>query len=642
MGAGKDDDQVPADPLGPTHTPSSGNKNLHRSGGSWRSGSGDESGPPSGSFWIGRVLGGRWEVKERIGSGGMATVHAGTDRRLGRSVAVKILHAHVAESPEARERLAREARAIAQLKHENVIEVYDYASDDPECTWLVTELIEGKSLRQFLDRYPRPMPEVAAMIVTELLRALRAAHEVGVIHRDVKPDNILVGKEGRPKLSDFGIAKVLNEAKMTVTGNLVGSPSYMSPEQADGLHTDHRTDLYSAGIVLYRLVTGVLPFRGATPLETIRRVSRGEYQDPVEIAPECAGAIAGIIRRALAVDINERYQTAEEMLTDLARVLQDASLSATWEELPKYFSDPEGYQAAIRPRLLKELEARGRALLDAGEEARALDCLNRAMSLGEGNQRTLDLVKELSRRRGRGRFRRVLAASGLALGAVAGVVAVVVVSDLFAPEKQPVPALAARGSEPSPIVEADPPGDPGVEAQPAAPAKVEPDRAGEGARPEVKGEPEGAGPPEMKGETVAKADADPQAEPDPKKEPDPKAETKARPERRTEVKKTPPRRPEPEVTAPAESTPAPPAPAAPTESETPKVGSLQVGTRVWVDVYVDGHKVGRAPDRSLYPLAVGEHNLRAIKPDSNCLPFEHAFTIRPGETTRLRVELVCP
>ncbi|MCA9553365.1 MAG: serine/threonine protein kinase [Myxococcales bacterium] len=275
---------------------------------------------------MGRVLGERWQVHEKIGTGGMASVHLGVDLRLGRKVACKILHPHVAENPDARERLAREARAIAQLKHENVIEVYDYAIDDPECTWLVTELIEGCSLRQFLDRSAKPMPEVAVMITTEVVKALRAAHAVGVIHRDVKPDNILVGVEGRPKLSDFGIAKVLSESRMTTTGNLVGSPSYMSPEQSDGLHTDHRTDLFSIGIVLYRLVTGTLPFRGGTPIETIRRVSACEYVDPTELAPECAGAVAGIIRRALTRELNGRYQSAEEMLADLMKKLRREKL----------------------------------------------------------------------------------------------------------------------------------------------------------------------------------------------------------------------------------------------------------------------------------------------------------------------------
>jgi eukaryotic-like serine/threonine-protein kinase len=630
VAGGKDDIGAP-DPLGPTYspshesgsgpkkTPSFSNASKTPNGGAmWSSG---DVAHPSGSVWVGRVLGNRWQVGDRIGAGGMATVHAGNDQRLGRAVAVKILHPHVAESPEARERLAREARAIAQLKHENVIEVYDYASDEPECTWLVTELIEGKSLRQFLDRHPRPMPEIAVMIVVELCRALRAAHEVGVIHRDVKPDNILVGKEGRPKLSDFGIAKVLNEAKMTVTGNLVGSPSYMSPEQADGLHTDHRTDLYSAGIVLYRLVTGTLPYRGATPLETIRKVARGEYQDPVEIAPESSGAVAGIIRRSLATNINERYQSADELLADLNRVLQDSSLS-TGEELPKYFADPEGYQKALKPRLLKELEARGRALLDAGEEGRALDCFNRALSLGEGTQRTLDLVKELSKRRGKGKIRRLLAAGGLAAAAIAGVATVFVVSDLFAPQKNPAMAAAVpeaakieqRREAPAPKIEPDA----DLEAEPekeAAPkieaAKVEPEKD---AAPKIE-----AAKSEAAKSDAAKGEAA-------KTEPEKDAAPKRDPRRATPKKEVAPAKVETPVVV----------------AELPKHGTLQVGTKIWADVYVDNVKVGRAPERSIYPLPPGDHQLRMIQPDSNCFPFEQAFTIRPGETTRLRVQLVCP
>ena len=445
------------------------------SGGSWGSGGGPTSHRTS-SPHIGRVLGARWLVGERIGTGGMATVHAGTDLRLDRPVACKILHAHVAESPEARERLAREARAIAQLEHENVIRVYDYASDDPECTWLVTELVEGGSLRQILDRHDRPLPEVGVMVVTEVARALRAAHAVGVIHRDVKPDNILVGKEGRPKLSDFGIAKVLNESRMTLTGNLVGSPSYMSPEQADGLHTDHRTDLFSAGILLYRMVTGTLPFRGTTPIETIRRVSRGEYQDPVELAPECAGPIAGIIRRALSVSLDDRYQSADELLRDLGRVLQDAGLSATWEELPRFFADPAPYQAGLAPRLARTYEARGKALLEEGDEGRAVDCFNRALSLGTGDHHTLDLVRALSKRRGGGRVRRLIWASGLAAGAVLVIAGAIAAIDYLA-APQPAPAHAAGGIrvEPLPAERPEPAEEPSAEVplDPSDPEELE-------------------------------------------------------------------------------------------------------------------------------------------------------------------------
>lgn len=563
-----------------------------------RSGAMSSDANPSTPPNVGRVLGDRWEVHEKIGVGGMASVHVGIDRRLERKVACKILHPHVAENPDARERLAREARAIAQLKHENVIEVYDYAIDDPECTWLISELIEGCSLRQFLDRQARPMPEVAVMIVCDVLKALKVAHRVGVIHRDVKPDNILIGQEGRPKLSDFGIAKVLHEVQMTTTGNLVGSPSYMSPEQADGLHTDHRTDLYSAGIVLYRLVTGTLPFRGGTPIETIRKVSAGEYADPTEVAPECAGMVAGIIRRALTRDLNGRYQTADEMLTDLMIVLQDAGLTATWEELPKYFADPEGYQKALKPVLARGLEARGKALLDSGEESRAVDCFNRALSLGEGSQHTVDLVKELSKRRSRTRMRRVAWTVGGAMVGIASIVLLLVGTDLLQGSRG-TPALAAPQPRTEPMpVEVEPP-------PPQTPA------------PPVVADPLVANP----------VVADPAPPPnEPKPEPVAPAPHRVAPKPRRA-------RPRPEP---------PPVISAPKPEPVVLTGTLQVGAKVWVDVYVDGKKVGRAPNRSRYTLPVGTHRVRAEQPGSNCSAFEDTFTIREDTTTRVRLAVSCP
>ncbi len=566
---------------------------------------------PTTSPNVGRVLGERWQVHEKIGTGGMASVHAGIDLRLERKVACKILHPHIAENPDARERLAREARAIAQLKHENVIEVYDYSIDDPECTWLISELIEGCSLRQFLDRHCRPMPEVAVMIVCEILKALRVAHEMGVIHRDVKPDNILIGQQGRPKLSDFGIAKVLNEVGMTTTGSLVGSPNYMSPEQADGLHTDHRTDLYSAGIVLYRLVTGTLPFRGGTPIETIRKVSTGEYIDPTEIAPECAGSIASIVRRALCRDLDGRYQTAEEMLDDIMTVLQDAGLTATWEELPKYFADPEVYQAQLKPVLATELEARGKALLDAGEENRAVDCFNRALSLGEGNQRTVDLVKELSQRRNRSRMRRVAWTAGGALAGIASIIVLLVGTDVLdGPSTNP--ALADPNVHRAQI-RPEPEG-PAFDLTPAA--KLQ-------AAPQIE---------------PAKIEAAPQIEPA-KIEAAPKVETaKVQPR----VKKTHPRRVRKKRTAPVVEAAPKPTPVVKAPVAVAPTGTLQVGAKVWVDVYVDGKKVGRAPNRSRYTVKVGEHRVRAEQPGSNCTAFEGKFTIKAGQTTRVRLPVTCP
>lgn len=564
---------------------------------------GQASGAPP-AFFVGRILGDRWEVKQRIGIGGMASVHEGMDMRLERPVAVKILHPHVAENPDSRERLGREARAIAQLKHENIIEVYDYSSDDTDCTWLVTELIDGASLRQILDRIERPMPEVAVMIVTEVVRALRAAHGNGIVHRDVKPDNILVGKGGRPKLSDFGIAQIVNEHRMTMTGNLVGSPSYMSPEQANGKRTDHRTDLFSAGILLYRMVTGTLPFRGQTAIETIRKVSLGEFTDPVELEAGCQGAVAGIIRRSLAQDLNERYQTADELLADLQTVLQDSGLAATWEELPKFFADPTGYQKALKPRLARELETRGQALLNNGEEGRAVDCFNRAMSLGEGTQRTMDIVRELSKRRGKGRVKRIVRDVSIAVAAVALVSVVLLVTDRLMSSDAAVP-------ETHPILEAQPP-----PTQPIA----------------VKEEPK----PEPVIEPVAKV------EEAPAKVEEPVATKRGGRRSRKERAESASSEREPERKSSIIAAGLPPAETAPEKVETPKTalyGTLQLGGNVWFDVYVDGQKLGRVPDQSKYPLVPGIHKLRAIKPD--CEPVEQEFTIEPGETHRLKLKIEC-
>ncbi|MCK6544337.1 protein kinase [Myxococcota bacterium] len=600
-------------------------------------------------MFVGRVLSDRWEVGQRIGLGGMASVHEGMDHKLERAVAIKILHPHVAENPDSRERLAREARAIAQLKHENVIEVYDYAIDDPECTWLVSELIDGPSLRQILDRVEKPMPEVAVMIVTEIVRALRAAHAMGIVHRDVKPDNVLVGSSGRPKLSDFGIAQIVNEHRMTLTGNLVGSPSYMSPEQANGRRTDHRTDLFSIGIVLYRLVTGTLPFRGATAIETIRKVSIGEYTDPTEIEPGCAGAVAGIIRKSLATNIEERYQTADQLLHDLAIVLQDAGLSATWEELPKFFDDPSGYQAALRPRLARELEARGRALLEAGEEARAVDCFNRALSLGEGNQRTQDLVRELQKRRSHGgKVQRLVWATAMAVAAIAAISGVLLATDrLMSPSATEAPIAAEPREAPDPT--AARPMDPSEGTEPAAQRAdvVKTEAASADLAP-----PSGARPTDPK-PTDTKAGGDGassrhpiEAVEDPARDPSrdgraSKAVAARDPSKRSadgaRAKKTPePETPRSTIIAAG----LPPTEQSPEPAASEGYGTLHVGTNVWADIWVDGKKLGRAPERSRYPLSPGVHQLRAVQP--NCTPDEKEFTISAGETKRLRVTITCP
>ncbi|MCC7384136.1 MAG: protein kinase [Deltaproteobacteria bacterium] len=594
-----------ADELAPTVSPSTPPPDARGSG------SGSSASLPA--LFVGHVLADRWEVGERIGMGGMASVHRGLDRRLGRKVAIKILHPHVAESADSRERLAREARAIAQLKHENVIEVYDYSIDDPSCTWLVSELVEGHTLKQSLEDHPRVMPEVAALIVSEVLRALRAAHAVGVVHRDVKPENVLIGADGRPKLSDFGIAQIVDEQKLTVTGNLVGSPSYMSPEQAEGRRTDRRTDLFSAGIMLYRMVTGGLPFAGANAIDTLRKVAAVDCVDPLELEPSCPGSVAAVIRKAMAKEIDARYQSADEMLADLVAIVRDAGLAAASEELPQFFGDPIDYTISVSPRVGRALFARGKALLTAGKEGPAIDCMSRARTLGISDEQSLDLVRVLSQRRDDTRARRIVLTASLA-----AVVVAIVGGGLFAsgvwgsleieraapPGPRAAPEQPAREAEPPPAaVEPEP--EPAEAAAEEAPklAPVSESRK-KGGRDRHRGA-------ELASDGAGKAKA-PEA--------------------------PPPAGAAPVEAAPPAETPRPPAEAgAPVP---PATGALQVGASRWVDLFVNGARVGRAPDQSRYDLPVGTHQLRAVNP--HCKPLDREVIIRAGETTRLRLLLDCP
>ncbi len=624
--------------------------------------------------------------------GGMASVHECIDHRLDRRVAIKILHPHVSESEDARKRLAREARAIAQLKHESVIEVYDYAIDDPDCTWLITELIEGQSLREALDRSARPLPEVAVMIVFEIVRALQAAHSVGIVHRDVKPDNVLIGANGRPKLSDFGIAQVLHEDRMTLTGNLVGSPSYMSPEQAEGRRTDHRTDLFSAGVVLYRMVTGVLPFPGQNAIETLRKVAAVEYLDPTEIEPKCPATIAGIIRKAMAPRIDDRYQDSQDMLADLTAILEDCGLASTWQELPRYFEDNEHYQHELSGRLAKTLSARGQILMDAGDESRALDCFNRAMTLGSNNEQTYDLVKVLSKRRERGRWRRVAWAASVAMGAVVLISGALVATEAFDGRRITGAAIGVQKLDVVAAPDTAPGADRPTKAMNAGAVEATPNKAdvkAGGAAPVKTDAPAKANAPTKVADAPAKsaasantarasntgadrarkaaadraheaaadraheaaADRARKASADRAREAARRAAARASDTARqtektasTSAKSTSQRTSgtssnERGTTGDRTSDAAAAAKVAPKPAPKPR-GTLQIGTSRWVDVYVDGVRLGRAPDRSRYRLPPGKHRVKAVNP--HCNPMEKVVKIDADQTTRVRLKLVCP
>jgi serine/threonine protein kinase len=347
---------------------------------------------------VGKVLE-KYKILDKVGQGGMAVVYRGLDTTLGREVAVKVLHPHLAELEESRLRLQREAQAVAKLHHENILEIFAYSGLDSPESYIVTEYIHGKTLRDFLKDTPIPHPEVAAMIVREVCRALKHAHSFGVIHRDIKPENVMIRDDGMVKLTDFGIAQIVDKERMTVTGQLLGSPAYMAPEQVDGKPADFRSDVFSVGILLYQLATGDLPFRGKNPHEVLKRIADCKYVDPEVARPEVGARLARIIGRALCRDPGARHADIAAMLEELESYLAEADVTEPRVELQKFFADPKGYSAGFRPRLIAALTRHGEKALRDGRTPQALELFNRVLTVDPTNVRVTKSLARLSRRK---------------------------------------------------------------------------------------------------------------------------------------------------------------------------------------------------------------------------------------------------
>jgi serine/threonine-protein kinase len=266
----------------------------------------------------GTVIDGRYRIKNRIGSGGMADVYCATDEQLGRDVAVKLLHRRFAEDREFVERFRREASSAAGLQHPNVVGVYDRGEWDGT-SYIAMEHLQGRTLKQLILEEAPLDPIRAIDLVVQVLRAARFAHKRGVIHRDLKPHNVIVDPEGRAKVTDFGIARA-GASDMTQTGSIMGTAQYLSPEQAQGLPVDERSDLYSVGVVLYEMLTARVPFEGESAVSiALKQVSESPVP-PSAINPSIPPQLEQLVLKALAKDPAERFQDADEMITALDRL----------------------------------------------------------------------------------------------------------------------------------------------------------------------------------------------------------------------------------------------------------------------------------------------------------------------------------
>ncbi len=265
--------------------------------------------------YIGRILDDRYEIIELIGSGGMANVYKALCHRLNRYDAVKIMRDETAANTELRRRFRAESQAVAMLSHPNIVSVYDVShSDDVE--YIVMELIDGITLKQYLQKKSVLEPSEVLDFTIQIAKALEHAHSKGIIHRDIKPQNIMLLKDGMIKVADFGIASLENDMEET-KGETVGSVHYIAPEQARGQAPDARSDIYSLGIVMYEMLTGKLPYVGASDVEVAVKHMNTDPVSPREIVPEIPEELERICLKAMNSDINARYQTASELLSDL-------------------------------------------------------------------------------------------------------------------------------------------------------------------------------------------------------------------------------------------------------------------------------------------------------------------------------------
>ncbi len=273
---------------------------------------------------IGKIIGNRYEILEEVGLGGMATVYKAKDHVLNRLVAVKVLKDEFTTDTEFIKRFNTEAQAAASLSHPNIVSIYDVGHEDENnLYYIVMELVQGKTLKEIINSEGVLSWKWAVNIAMQIASALELAHKNGIVHRDIKPHNIIITEDGIAKVTDFGIAKAVSNSTITAFGTTIGSVHYFSPEQAKGGFTDAKSDLYSLGVVMYEMLTGKVPFDADTPVSVALKHMQEDPKEPIELNPEIPSAVNQIVIKAMQKEPSARYQNATEMLHDLSKALKD-------------------------------------------------------------------------------------------------------------------------------------------------------------------------------------------------------------------------------------------------------------------------------------------------------------------------------
>jgi len=410
---------------------------------------------------------GRYRLDEQVGQGGMAVVWRGFDTELKRTVAVKVLHSHLHSRADIRRRFDREAQAVARLHHPHILDVYDFSGLSAQEAYLVTEFIRGCTLRVFGEQQSFDPPDLAAAALLPIAEALEHAHAAGVVHRDLKPENVMVREDGVVKLTDFGIAAILDpEEKFTATGAILGSPAHLAPETIEGKPADPRSDLFSFGTIFYWLSTGEMPFHAPTPAALLRKILEGNPKDPRLVRPSIGDSQAKLVLRCLERDPAKRVQTARELRESLEAVLEESGIVEPLATLARFVKAPAEEGPKVRAQIVESCLRRGEADLREGKTTAALADFGRVLALDPKNDAARTLVDRVRRR---ARLFKI-ARRAAVFAVIAGVVALVGVPALHFAQRtreqwtaKPAPPAAAA---PAPVVPQEKPPPPVETARP--------------------------------------------------------------------------------------------------------------------------------------------------------------------------------
>ena len=291
--------------------------------------------------FVGKRLDGRYEIQEIVGVGGMSVVYKAHDEIDDRTVAIKVLKEELLESEEFRRRFKNESKAIAVMDHPNIVKVYDVGLGD-RVQYIVEEYIDGITLKEYIEQQGVLPWKDALYFATQILCALQHAHDKGIVHRDIKPQNIMLLKDGTIKVTDFGIARFARSEQRTMTDKAIGSVHYISPEQAKGEATDAKSDLYSVGVLLYEMLTGKLPFDADSAVSVALMQVQQKAVPPSQIVPDIPPAVEHIVMKAMRKNVEARYQNAGEMLADIEKfkenpdvILETTPPKEEWNEVPE-------------------------------------------------------------------------------------------------------------------------------------------------------------------------------------------------------------------------------------------------------------------------------------------------------------------